>query len=150
MENTRVLQLEQISKAQANLADLIRKLDDWTFPDQDFYENYEFEILRYANALAVEDQSNVISKIRFDVEYVKLKSDYANSKDKCSDAEATRYADSQLIDKESHIKEVKATLDMYKDILNSYRRYGEVIKSRLIKDMSDQKRLDTYMRSENQ
>ena len=65
-------------------------------------------------------------------------------------AEGARATEFQFLEKNSLQKKQESMADVYKSILNAYRRYGEVIKSRLISEMADLKRLDALQKSQNQ
>ena len=59
----------QLDKYQANLKALVDKFDTWFFPDQDFYEDYEREILMYANEMAQKQYEYSNVKIDYDKLY---------------------------------------------------------------------------------
>lgn len=138
-----------IAKHQATLAELVRKFETWFFPDQDFYEAYEREILMYANEMAQKQREYTNTKIDYVKLYVQKCNEYKTEKEKVSVAEAERQTDLYFVETKAWVDRFEATTKMYMDVLNNYRRFGEIIKSRLIKDMSDQKRLDTVQKAQS-
>lgn len=148
----------QLDKYQANLKALVDKFDTWFFPDQDFYEAYEREILMYANEMAQKQYEYSNVKIDYDKLYQQKYEEFGTQTEtdkktgeqkQITDAEAKRRTSTSMLDSTCWVDRFEATTKMYMDILNNYRRFWEVIKSRLIKDMSDQKRLSTVQKWES-
>jgi hypothetical protein len=142
-----------ISKSIANLNRLMIQLDEWKFIDQDFYENYEFEILHFSIALANIENDTTFKKLDLIKEMAVRQDDYKNKIEETGKyviADGARATEFQFLEKNSLQKKQESMDDTNKSILNAYRRYGEVIKSRLISEMADLKRLDTLQKSQNQ
>lgn len=143
-----------IAECKANLKKLMSELDTGRIIDQDFYENYEFEILQFSIEMSVRLQEQAYAKIKLieemSLRHERYKKDKEKNGEKYTFADGERATESNFMTKSTLQKENEALDDMNNRILNAYRRYGEVIKSRLISDMSDLKRLDTLQKSQNQ
>lgn len=138
----------KIEKHIANLANLVQKFDSGFFPDQDFYEEYEWEILMMANEIANKQYETTDIKLLYDKIQIETYSKHKNTmkwEKETSVADAEKKTALELIDSTTWTKRWEAVTKQFTDILNNYRRFWEVIKSRLIRDMSDRKRSDLAM-----
>ena len=139
----------EIPKLSWELSRLVKTLDTGGMVTQDFYEEYEYNILQMSIAIAVDQQWLLYKKIRLELDMTERHEEYKKTKEtnweKYTFADWERATESQYRKQISELKELESVSDMYNKILQSYRRYGEVMKSRIISDMSDAKRADLAM-----
>lgn len=132
----------------ANLENLRNKLATEVAPGRELYEEREWELLEYATELWADQTLNMLAKIHYDKEYTIECAKFKEWKEKVSDAETKRAVDFLLLTKETDYKTQEAILQWHQKQYDAYRRFSEnILKARLIWEMSDMKRQDIFVKS---
>lgn len=132
-----------IDKYSANMHELIRKFNDNPFITQEFYEEYEFTLMEFSNCLATEKISVNYEKIQMDLDYSKK---FTELRDECkSNADCEAKTDWLFAERKAKRKSLDNTMNMYNDLIWNYRRWWDTMKSSIIWERQDNKRIDTVM-----
>lgn len=132
-----------IDKYSANMHELIRKFNDNPFITQEFLEEYEFALLEFSNCLATERVSVNYEKIQMDLDYSKR---FTELRDECkSNADCEAKTDWLFAERKAKRKSLDNTMNMYNDLIWNYRRRWDTMKSSIIWERQDNKRIDTVM-----
>ena len=132
-----------IDKYSANMHELIRKFNDNPFITQEFYEEYEFTLMEFSNCLATERVSVNYEKIQMDLDYSKK---FTELRDECkSNADCEAKTDWLFAERKAKRKSLDNTMNMYNDLIWNYRRRWDTMKSSIIWERQDNKRIDTVM-----
>lgn len=132
-----------IDKYSANMHELIRKFNDNPFITQEFLEEYEFALLEFSNCLATEKVSVNYEKIQMDLDYSKK---FTELRDECkSNADCEAKTDWLFAERKAKRKSLDNVMNMYNDLIRNYRRRWDTMKSSIIWERQDNKRIDTVM-----
>lgn len=132
-----------IDKYSANMHELIRRFNDNPFITQEFVEEYEFALLEFSNCLATEKVSVNYEKIQIDLDYTKK---FAELREECkSNADCEAKTDLLFAERKAKRRSLDNTINMYNDLIWNYRRWWDVMKSSIIWERQDNKRIDTVM-----
>ncbi len=123
-------QMKTIDKYSADMSELIRRYNDSPFITQEFYEEYEFALMEFANCLATEKVSVNYDKIQMDQEYTKKFNEIRQDTKTNADAEAK--TDLIFVDRKAKRKSLDNVINMYNDLVRNYRRWGNVMQSSII------------------
>lgn len=135
----------KIDELNWKMVDLIRKFNDNPFVTADLYEEFEFNLLEYGRALFNELHQNGYDKIQFDLEYTEQ---FEKTRPDCkSNADAEAKVDATLAIRKSKLKAMENTNQLYDRLYKSYCRRWEVMRSRLISNMSEAKQTQTAIQS---
>ena len=112
--------MKTIDKYSADMLELIRKFNESPFITQEFYEEYEFALMEFANCLATEKVSVNYDKIQMDQEYTKK---FNELRDDCkSNADCEAKTDAIFVDRKAKRKSLDNVMNMYTDLVWNYRR----------------------------
>lgn len=112
--------MKTIDKYSADMSELIRKFNDSPFITQEFYEEYEFALMEFANCLATEKVSVNYDKIQMDQEYTKK---FNELREECkSNADCESKTDLLFADRKAKRKSLDNVMTMYTDLVRNYRR----------------------------
>ena len=137
--------MKTIDRYSADMSELIRKFNESPFITQEFYEEYEFALMEFANCLATEKVSVNYDKIQMDQEYTKK---FNELRDDCkSNADCEAKTDAIFVDRKAKRKSLDNVMTMYNDLVWNYRRWGNVMQSSIIWTRQDEKRQDTVMQN---
>ncbi len=132
-----------IDKYSANMHELIRKFNESPFITQEFYEEYEFTLMEFSNCLATERVSVNYEKIQMDLDYSRK---FTELRDECkSNADCEAKTDWLFAERKAKRKSLDNTMNMYNDLIWNYRRRWDTMKSSIIWERQDNKRIDTVM-----
>lgn len=135
--------MKTIDKYSADMSELIRKFNESPFITQEFYEEYEFALMEFANCLATEKVSVNYDKIQIDQEYTKK---FNELREECkSNADCEAKTDAIFVDRKAKRKSLDNIMTMYTDLVRNYRRRWDVMQSSIIWSRQDNKRQDTAM-----
>lgn len=137
--------MKTIDKYSADMSELIRKFNESPFITQEFYEEYEFALMEFANCLATEKVSVNYDKIQMDQEYTKK---FTELREECkSNADCESKTDLLFADRKAKRKSLDNVMTMYTDLVRNYRRRWDVMQSSIIWTRQDNKRQDTAMQN---
>lgn len=140
------------------IQEVVNKLDTIAFVEKDNYQAYEYELLFMSQAVATMQSCYYMAKIEYDkmyrVTYKENKEqvkEVTNAKGETTIKEVTatdaeQQTKFQLMEEKEQLDLMDAQVTLSQDYLNSFKRYGDVLKSMMIADMADQKRQELAMR----
>lgn len=135
--------MKTIDRYSADMQELIRKFNDNPFITQEFVEEYEFALLEFSNCLATERVSVNYEKIQMDLDYSKK---FTELRDECkSNADCEAKTDWLFAERKAKRKSLDNTMNMYNDLIWNYRRWWDTMKSSIIWERQDNKRIDSVM-----
>ena len=135
--------MKTIDRYSADMHELIRKFNDNPFISQEFVEEYEFALLEFSNCLATERVSVNYEKIQMDLDYSKK---FTELRDECkSNADCEAKTDWLFAERKAKRKSLDNTMNMYNDLIWNYRRWWDTMKSSIIWERQDNKRIDSVM-----
>ena len=135
--------MKTIDRYSADMQELIRKFNDNPFITQEFVEEYEFALLEFSNCLATERVSVNYEKIQMDLDYSKK---FTELRDECkSNADCEAKTDWLFAERKAKRKSLDNTINMYNDLIWNYRRWWDTMKSSIIWERQDNKRIDSVM-----
>jgi len=135
--------MKTIDRYSADMHELITKFNESPFITQEFYEEYEFTLMEFANCLATEKISVNYEKIQMDLEYSKK---FTELREECkSNADCESKTDWLFADRKAKRKSLDNTMTMYTDLVRNYRRWGEVLENSIIWQRQDAKRQNNVM-----
>lgn len=135
--------MKTIDRYSADMQELIRKFNDNPFITQEFYEEYEFALMEFSNCLATERVSVNYEKIQMDQEYTKKFNEIRQDTKTNADAEAK--TDLFFVDRKAKRRSLDNVMSMYNDLIWNYRRWWDTMKSSIIWERQDNKRIDSAM-----
>ena len=135
--------MKTIDRYSADMQELIRKFNDNPFITQEFYEEYEFALMEFSNCLATERVSVNYEKIQMDQEYTKKFNEIRQDTKTNADAEAK--TDLLFVDRKAKRRSLDNVMNMYNDLVWNYRRWWDTMKSSIIWERQDNKRIDSVM-----
>lgn len=134
-----------IDQLNWKMVDLIRKFNESPFVTADLYEEFEYNLLEYSRVLFNELHQNWYDKIQFDLEYTEQ---FEKQRPDCkSNADAEAKVDATLAIRKSKLKAMENTNTLYDRLYKSYCRRWEVMRSRLISNMSEAKQTQTAIQN---
>lgn len=132
-----------IDKLAWIMHNLIEKFNENPFITQQFLEEYEYALLEFTNKIATDNVLINHEKIQMDLEYTKK---FAELRDECkSNADCESKTDQIFADRKALWKNKENTMKMYIDLSWNYRRFWDVMRSSIIWERQDNKRIDTVM-----
>lgn len=135
--------MKTIDRYSADMHELIRKFNDNPFITQEFVEEYEFALLEFSNCLATERVSVNYEKIQMDLDYSKK---FTELRDECkSNADCEAKTEWLFAERKAKRKSLDNTMNMYNDLIWNYRRWWDTMKSSIIWERQDNKRIDSVM-----
>lgn len=137
--------MKTIDRYSADMHELITKFNESPFITQEFYEEYEFTLMEFANCLATEKVSVNYEKIQMDQDYTKK---FTELREECkSNADCESKTDWLFADRKAKRKSLDNVMNMYNDLVWNYRRRWDVMQSSIIWTRQDNKRQDTAMQN---
>ncbi len=126
---------------------LRRKLATEVAPSQSLYEDRESNLLDLSIGLADSRNEYLKDKLGLDNEYQHIYNAYKLSKEKCSNVEAEKHADFELLEKFQQLKLQEIELQTQQKKYDAYRRFSEsILKLHMIRESQDIKRINMLWR----